>query len=179
MNDNNKEKEYKEETELIKQEEYIDFYKNTPKNEQSEAENLENDLIFPKSKTSADFMPGKEEKNENNQPQNKNKKLVGKSKPRLEKKCFIEMASKEKDQMAMEVRSIYKSEYLMTNNIKSLQKERKINDTIVALMSFIMIILCFSQLYILIDSQYQITDIILTLRTCILILSIPNCKIKK
>jgi hypothetical protein len=86
------------------------------------------------------------------------------------------LATKEKVQIAKELRSIFKSDSLMTNNIKSLQKERKINDTIVALISFIIIILCFYQMYLLIDAEYYLTDKILTIRTCILILSIPNSK---
>jgi hypothetical protein len=44
-----------------------------------------------------------------------------------------------------DIREIFKSEKLMSNNVKSLQKEKKTNDTIVALMSFFMIILCFYQ----------------------------------
>ena len=41
-------------------------------------------------------------------------------------------------------------------------------------MSFLSIILCFFQLYEVIDSNYEMTSIILTIRSLILILSIPN-----
>ena len=73
-----------------------------------------------------------------------------------------------------EVRELLKSEGTTTKNIKSLTNEKKINESIVAVMSFLSIILCFFQLYELIDSNYEMTSVILTIRTLILILSIPN-----
>lgn len=79
-----------------------------------------------------------------------------------------------KHHQTREVQELLKSEANVTRNIKSLNKEKKINDTIVAIISFLSIILSFIQLYSLIDSNYETTDYILTLRTCILILSIPN-----
>ena len=106
----------------------------------------------------------------------KNFKKIKKQKPKP-KVSLINLAEKEKDHLSKEVRGIFKSDSLLSNNIKSLQKERKINDTIVAIISFIMIILCFYQLSLLIDGGYYLTDKILTLRTCIVILSIPNCKL--
>lgn len=100
-----------------------------------------------------------------------------KKKSKIQRTSLAALASKEKDQMSKEVRSIFKTDSLMSNNIKSLQKEKKINDTIVAIISFVLIILCFYQLYLLIDENYYESDKILTVRTCILVLSIPNCKI--
>jgi hypothetical protein len=115
--------------------------------------------------------------NEKKRRKTKNKKVMKAFKKNKHIRATMAgLAAKEKDQMSKEVRSIFKSESLMSNNIKSLQKEKKINDTIVAIISFIMIILCFYQLYLLIDAEYQQTDRILTFRTCIVILSIPNCK---
>ena len=73
-----------------------------------------------------------------------------------------------------EVRELLKSEGTTTKNIKSLTNEKKINESIVAVMSFLSIILCFFQLYEVIDSNYEMTSIILTIRSLILILSIPN-----
>ena len=73
-----------------------------------------------------------------------------------------------------EVRELLKSEGTTTKNIKSLSNEKKINESIVAVMSFLSIILCFFQLYEVIDSNYEMTSIILTIRSLILILSIPN-----
>ena len=73
-----------------------------------------------------------------------------------------------------EVRELLKSEGTTTKNIKSLTNEKKINESIVAVMSFLSIILCFFQLYEVIDSDYEMTSIILTIRSLILILSIPN-----
>jgi hypothetical protein len=117
-------------------------------------------------------------KTEKKKRKTKNKKVMkGVKKNKNMRASMAGLKSKEKNQMSNEVRSIFMSDSLMSNNIKSLQKERKINDTIVALISFIMIILCFYQLYLLIDAGYNQTDKILTLRTCIVILSIPNCKI--
>ena len=89
-----------------------------------------------------------------------------------------EFATKEKKQISNEVREIFKAETKTIHNIKSLNKERKVNDTIVAISSLFMIILSFYQLYILISTEYQSNSMVLTIRTCILILSIPNGKIK-
>jgi hypothetical protein len=76
-------------------------------------------------------------------------KIIGtfnKKNKKFPKNCGLqELASKESDQRLKEVRDIFKSEKTMSNNVKSLQKEKKINDTIVAFMSLFMIILCFYQ----------------------------------
>lgn len=76
--------------------------------------------------------------------------------------------------VSQEVEDLFEGKILTGNNIKSLKKERKINDTIVATISFIIILLSFFQLDTLIQTNYEETSIILTMRTCILLLSIPN-----
>jgi hypothetical protein len=140
-------------------------------------------LKFCKSKSSVDEF-NETPKKEKHVDYKKRRKTKGrimlknfKKKKSSNRMTLAALASKEKDQMSMEVRSIFKSDSLMTNNIKSLQKEKKINDTIVALISFIIIILCFFQMYLLIDENYNLTDKILTIRSCMLILSIPNCNL--
>lgn len=84
--------------------------------------------------------------------------------------------SLKKSSISSEIRDMFKGDIILTNNINSRTKEKKINDTIVAIISFIMIILGFTQLFLLIDLDYSMTSTILTLRSCILIFSIPNCK---
>ncbi len=125
--------------------------------------------------------------NEEKEPKDvKNKKkLKGKKTFKVsikKKKSYrVSMAgfrSQEKDHQSRQIKEIFKSETLMSNNVKSLLKEKKINDTIVALISFFIIILCFYQLYSLIQENYYLTYKILTLRTCIVILSVPNCNFK-
>jgi len=90
---------------------------------------------------------------------------------------LVNFRNKEKESLTQNVKQVLKSESLMSNNNKSLSKEKKINDTIVALISFCIILISFYQLYTLIEEDYYLSYKILTLRTCILILSIPNCKI--
>lgn len=89
----------------------------------------------------------------------------------LNKKAFQNFKDKI---ISKDVKEIFNSETQSKNTMKSLKKEVKINDTIVAIISFIIIILCFFQLNELISADYKMTDIILTMRTAIIILSIPN-----
>lgn len=56
----------------------------------------------------------------------------------------------DKTHQQKEIRELLKSETMITRNIKTLNKEKKINDTIVAVMSFMSIIICICQVYILI-----------------------------
>ncbi len=126
----------------------------------------------------------KEEKDNDSVDKSLIEKNIKKKKPKgrsifnsVKKKSTLALyAEKEKSKRSKDVRSLFLSESLMTNDLKSLQKEKKINDTIVALISFIIIVLCFVQMYQLIESEYYLTDTILTVRTCILILSVPNGK---
>ena len=90
------------------------------------------------------------------------------------KKDESEKNNNEEIRKSNEIRELLKSEGNISKNIKSLNKERKINDTIVAVMTFLGIILCFLQLFNLISNNYENSSIVLTLRACILILSIPN-----
>lgn len=68
-----------------------------------------------------------------------------KNKPSLD---LAKIVNQHRAQMSKEVRLIFQSQSLLTNNLKSLTKERKINDTIVSMLSFIMIILSFLQVTI-------------------------------
>lgn len=107
------------------------------------------------------------------------------SPPKRRKRSVDEMAllsqsgrpsiSKMKDKLiSKDVKALFKTENQSRNTINSLKKEVKVNDTIVAIISFVIMILCFLQLDNLISANYQMTDIILTIRTAIIILSIPN-----
>ena len=94
-------------------------------------------------------------------------------------KKSINIDKDDKDKLiSKDIKAIFKSDTQTKNNIKSLKKEVKINDTIVAIISFITIILCFVQLDHLIYAGYEMTDIILTIRTLIIILSVPNSKLQ-
>ena len=106
---------------------------------------------------------------------NKMNKVVKKYKVKYNKTNFNKEIFKKSDEAkSKEIQELFSSEHLQANNIKSLLKESKINDTIVALISLFIIVLCFIQLHLLIQSNYIQTDKILTIRTCIIILSIPN-----
>ena len=62
----------------------------------------------------------------------------------------------DKTHQQKEIRELLKSETMITRNIKTLNKEKKINDTIVAVMSFMSIIICICQVYILSNYSYTI-----------------------
>ena len=79
--------------------------------------------------------------------------------------------------ISKDVKAIFNAETQSKNTINSLKKEVKVNDTIVALISFIIILLTFLQLDQLIWANYKMTDYVLTMRTAIIILSIPNSRI--
>jgi hypothetical protein len=153
---------------------YAENAKDSLDYEKSEESNAQRSILeFSDSNSNSNNNHTRAEKKKRKTKNKKVMKVVKKNKNMRASMAGLKL--KERNQMSNEVRSIFMSDSLMSNNIKSLQKERKINDTIVALISFIMIILCFYQLYLLIEAGYNQTDKILTLRTCIVILSIPNC----
>ena len=79
--------------------------------------------------------------------------------------------------VSKEIQDVFTVETQTKNNLNQLRKEEKINDTIVASISIIIIILSFFQLDQLIWSKYKMNENVLTIRTIMIILSIPNGKI--
>ena len=79
--------------------------------------------------------------------------------------------------VSKEIQDVFTVETKTKNNLNQLRKEEKINDTIVASISIIIIILSFFQLDQLIWSKYKMNENVLTIRTIMIILSIPNGKI--
>ena len=79
--------------------------------------------------------------------------------------------------VSKEIQDVFTVETQTKNNLNQLRKEEKINDTIVASISIIIIILSFFQLDQLIWSKYKMNVNVLTIRTIMIILSIPNGKI--
>lgn len=74
-----------------------------------------------------------------------NKLFKLKTKNTLQKKEEENANEEDKSYQQKEIRELLKSETMITRNVKSLNKEKKINDTIVAVMSFLSIIICFCQ----------------------------------
>lgn len=148
-------------------------------NSERQAEKME-DLNAKNSKVSEDTEDYSTNIDSRKSDKKSNGKII-KQNTIKKKKSFrtslVNFRNKEKESLTQNVKQVLKSETLMSNNNKSLSKEKKINDTIVALISFFIILISFYQLYTLIEEDYYLSYKILTLRTCILILSIPNCKI--
>jgi hypothetical protein len=109
--------------------------------------------------------------NQGNFPNRNKDHFQEETKPLNNKKAFQNLKEKI---ISKDVKEIFNSDTQSKNTMKSLKKEVKINDTIVAIISSIIIVLCFFQLNELISADYKMTDIILTMRTAIIILSVPN-----
>ena len=87
--------------------------------------------------------------NINIRPRNKIKAIKEKKQGKVEKKKYqisqAELAEKQQIKLKNDIRNIFKSSQFRNHNLKSLQKELKINDTIVAIISTIIILLSFIQ----------------------------------
>ena len=71
--------------------------------------------------------------------------------------------------VSKEIKDVFTVETQTKNNLNQLRKEEKINDTIVASISIIIIILSFFQLDQLIWSKYKMNENVLTIRTIMII----------
>ena len=87
--------------------------------------------------------------NKNILPRNKIKAIKEKKQIRVEKKKYqmsqAELAEKQKIKLKNDIKNIFQGSQFINHNLKSFQKELKINDTIVAIISSIIILLSFIQ----------------------------------
>ncbi len=88
----------------------------------------------------------------NIRPRNKINAMKDKNHGKKEKKKYQisqeELAKKHQIKLKNDIKNIFKSSQFINHNLKSLQKELKINDTIVAIISTIIILLSFIQVII-------------------------------
>jgi len=87
--------------------------------------------------------------NKNILPRNKIKAIKENKQIRVEKKKYqmsqAELAEKQQIKLKNDIKNIFQGSQFINHNLKSFQKELKINDTIVAIISSIIILLSFIQ----------------------------------
>lgn len=88
----------------------------------------------------------------NIRPKNKLIAIKEKKPLKLDRKKYqisqAEIAEKQKFKLKNDIKNLFKSSQFINHNLKSFQKELKINDTIVAIISTIIILLSFIQVFL-------------------------------
>lgn len=122
-------------------------------NSEASLNDSENSEIFPLHKKYSRSVDFGEQRHYNKFRKTMGRKILKSFGRKKKRKGFLgQLAKSEKEQRAKEVLEIFRSDKIKTNNIKSLQKERKINDTIVAIISLFLIMMCFYQVNVSVNS---------------------------